>query len=103
MAKQIKNISEEKIDKAVSLIKSLAHPMRISIIKYLENEKELTVTQLYNLLNIEQATTSQHLQMLKRQGILGFRRKGKNTFYYLKEDRLEYIIEFISQLAVGYY
>ncbi len=103
MAKQIKNLSEEQTDRAASLIKSLSHPMRISIIKYLEDEKELSVKQLHNLLNIEQSTTSYHLEMLKKQGVLGFRRKGANTFHYLKEDRLEYIIECILRLAVSYY
>ncbi len=103
MAKQIEKLSEEKIDRAASILKSLGHPMRISIIQYLEDEKELTVTQLHNLLNIEQSTTSHHLGILKEKGILGARRRGKNTFYYLKEDRLGYIIECISQCAIPYY
>ncbi len=103
MAKQIKKLSEEQIERAASLIKSLSNPIRILIIKYLENEKELSVKQLHNLLNIDSSTTSYHLKMLKAKGILGARRKGKHTFSYLKEDRLEYIIECISRLAASYY
>ncbi len=103
MAKQIKNLSEEQTDRAASLIKSLSHPMRILIIKYLEDEKELSITQLYKLLNIEQSTTSYHLKILKKQGIIGAKRKATSILHYLKKDRLEYIIECVSRLAVSYY
>ena len=62
----------------------------------LENNKELNVTQIYGKLKIEQASASHHLNILKSKGILGSRRDGKNTYYFLKLQVLTQIIDCIN-------
>ncbi|PIV58723.1 MAG: transcriptional regulator, partial [Bacteroidetes bacterium CG02_land_8_20_14_3_00_31_25] len=50
--------------------------------------------------SIEQSTTSHHLGILKSKGVLSSKRNGKNTFYYLKYDRLSEIVDCITKCKV---
>ncbi len=83
----------DRLETAANMLKAMAHPMRIAILKHLENGKKLTVTEIHELLGIEQSTTSHHLGILKDKGVLCSKREGKNTFYYLKHDTLSQIVD----------
>ena len=90
-------LDADKLDVAANMLKAIAHPMRIAILKHLEGGKKLTVTEIHELLEIEQSTTSHHLGILKDKGVLCSRREGKNTFYYLKHDILSQIVDCLSK------
>jgi DNA-binding transcriptional ArsR family regulator len=91
------NLTSEQLEIAANMLKAIAHPLRIAIINFLEDGKHLTVTEIHELLGIEQSTTSHHLGILKDKGVLLSKREGKNTYYYLKHDTLSNIIECISK------
>lgn len=90
---KIKELDADRLDIAASMLKAMAHPMRIAILKHLDGKKRLTVTQIHELLGIEQSTTSHHLGILKDKGVLCSKREGKNTYYYLKYTILSQIID----------
>lgn len=50
--------------------KALAHPTRITILKYLENQSCCFTGDLVELLPISQSTVSQHLKELKNAGLI---------------------------------
>ena len=93
------SLTAEQLEKAANMLKAIAHPMRISIINILEEGKQLTVTEIQEMVGIEQSTASHHLGILKDKGVLASKRDGKNTFYYLKHDTLSSIVECISKCA----
>jgi DNA-binding transcriptional ArsR family regulator len=97
---KIKDLDPEMLEKAAGMLKAIAHPMRIAILNHLEDGKKLTVTEIHNLLNIEQSTASHHLGILKDKGVLASQRDGKNTFYYLKHDSLRNIVDCVSKCSV---
>lgn len=90
---EIKQLDINRLEIAASMLKAMAHPMRIAILKHLEGSKRLTVTEIHELLGIEQSTTSHHLGILKDKGVLCSQREGKNTFYYLKYEILSKIVD----------
>ena len=90
---EIKDLDSDQLETAASMLKAIAHPMRIAILKNLEGGKRLTVTQIHELLGIEQSTTSHHLGILRDKGVLCSKREGKNTFYYLKFEVLSQIVD----------
>ncbi len=90
---EFKVLDANRLDTAANMLKAIAHPMRIAILKYLEGGKKLTVTEIHELLGIEQSTTSHHLGILRDKGVLCSKREGKNTFYYLKYDILSQIVD----------
>lgn len=89
----IKELDADRLEMAASMLKAIAHPMRIAILKHLEGGKRLTVTEIHELLGIEQSTTSHHLGILRDKGVLCSKRDGKNTYYYLKYEILSKIVE----------
>lgn len=87
----------EKLETASEMLKAIAHPIRIGIVSLLNNNKKLTVTEIHESLKIEQAVASHHLSVLKNNGVLLVDRVGKNSFYYLKFQRLSQIIDCIDK------
>jgi len=92
-------LSPEELETAANMLKAIAHPIRITILNYLDDGKRLTVTEIHELLQIEQSTTSHHLGILKDKGVLSSKREGKNTYYFLKHEKLSNIIDCIGQCA----
>lgn len=92
---EVKELSVERLELAATMLKAMAHPMRIAILKLLEGGKRLTVTEIHELLQIEQSTTSHHLGILRDKGVLCAKRDGKNTYYYLKYEMLSQIVDCI--------
>jgi len=90
-------INLSKLELAASKLRAISHPMRIAIIDLLANGKKLSVTEIYKSLDIEQATASHHLNILKSKGLLLSNRKGKKIYYSLKNITLTDIIECINK------
>ena len=93
------DLKPEEVEKAANMMKAISHPMRLSILGFLGEGKQLSVTEIHRLLGIEQSTASHHLGILKDKGILASTRKGKNTIYYLKRQKLSQLIRCISDCA----
>ena len=97
---KLKELKTSQLEQAANMLKAIAHPMRISILSFLEDGKKLTVTQIHEKLKIEQSTTSHHLGILKDKGVLSSQREGKNTFYFLKHQNLSNIVDCVSKCAI---
>ncbi len=94
---KLRDLDVDKLERAANMLKAIAHPMRIAIIGFLEDDKRLTVTQIHKLLKIEQSTTSHHLGILKDKGVLSSQREGKNTYYFLKHKNLTQIVDCLNR------
>ena len=90
----------EKLDMAASKLRAIAHPMRIAIIDLLTSNAKLTVTEIYEKLNIEQASASHHLNILKNKGLLESKRDGKMIYYSLRYHMLTEVIDCINRCSV---
>ncbi len=90
-------INLNKLESAAGKLRVISHPMRIAIIELLSINDRMSVTQIYEELNIEQATASHHLNILKNNGILLSRREGKKIYYSLKNRVLTDIVDCINR------
>lgn len=91
------DINIGKLELAASKLRAISHPMRIAIIDLLDNGNKLSVTEIYESLDIEQATASHHLNILKNKGVLVSKREGKKIYYQLQNVALTDIIECINK------
>jgi ArsR family transcriptional regulator len=66
---------------------ALANAKRLEIV-HLLRDGELTVTQLYQMLDLPQANTSQHLQVLRDHQLVTTTRKGKRIYYRLTDKSI---------------
>lgn len=86
------NLDIAKLENAASKLRAMAHPMRIAIIDMLNEVDMMSVTEIYERLEIEQASASHHLNILKNKGVLVSKRDGKKIFYALKSKTINQII-----------
>ena len=91
------DINVSKLELAASKLRAISHPMRIAIIDLLAQGEKLSVTEIYEALDIEQATASHHLNILKNKNVLVSKREGKKIFYSLKNMTLTEIIECVNR------
>jgi DNA-binding transcriptional ArsR family regulator len=89
----------QKVEFAAKKIRTITHPARVQIIKLLEENEKLNVTQIYEKLNVLQAETSHHLALLREFGILKKVRQGKMSIYSLNKETLENIIKISEDLS----
>lgn len=85
----------EEMDKsamaAADLLKSLASPWRLKILcQLLEGEK--AVGQLAQLLGARDALVSQHLMLLRKDGLVSNRRNGQTIYYSIASDAAAQVI-----------
>jgi DNA-binding transcriptional ArsR family regulator len=73
----------EREAKIADILKALAHPTRVKILKYL-SDGEKCVKDIWQELNIPQPTVSQHINILKSAGIISFRKDGVKTCYKIE-------------------
>lgn len=78
-------IGAEKLVRASELLKVAAHPQRLTILDLLGGKKRMCVSDLTEVLGIEQAILSQHLTLMRDKGLLGVEKEGKYSFYYLQQ------------------
>lgn len=67
-------------DEASALLKALANRHRLLIVCQL-SEKERAVGELAALLNLRDSTVSQHLALLRKDGLVATRREGQTIWY----------------------
>jgi ArsR family transcriptional regulator, virulence genes transcriptional regulator len=67
-------------DQASELLKALSNRHRLLIVCQL-SEKERSVGELAALLNIRDSTVSQHLALLRKDGLVTARRDGQTIWY----------------------
>lgn len=92
------NIDYHNIKKAAMVLRSLNHKLRQQIIKTINESQQLTVTQLYVKLRLEQSVASQHLAILRKAGIVSTERDGKFIYYSINKPRIASINEFVNKL-----
>lgn len=80
-------LTVEALEKAAETLKLLAHPQRLRIIEILERENELPVFTLIEQTGFPQAVVSQHLNQMRRHGLLTARRQGKEVWYSITDPR----------------
>jgi DNA-binding transcriptional ArsR family regulator len=75
------------------LLKTIAHPVRLCIIKGLLEEGECNVNKMQACLKIPQSTVSQHLGKLRDAGIIKGKRQGVEIFYRVVDEELRKLIQ----------
>lgn len=85
--------------KAAMILRALNHKLRQQIVKLIDEQQKMTVTEIYVKLRLEQSVASQHLAILRRAGIVETTREGKFIFYTVDYSRLEQINQFVEQLV----
>jgi DNA-binding transcriptional ArsR family regulator len=77
---------------ATELLKALANRHRLMIVCQLI-EREHSVGELAEILGIRDSTVSQHLALLRKDGLVGSRREGQTIFYSIESSAARAVLE----------
>ena len=89
-----------ELRKAVLVLRAVNHKLRQRMIDLLEENKRMTVTDIYIKLRLEQSVASQHLAILRKAGVVETDRQGKYIYYSLGHERLNQISRLVEELAI---
>ena len=88
----------QKYNDLAEILKVVAHPVRLCILKGLLDTGDCNVSHMKACLNIPQSTVSQHLQKLRAAGLVQGTRRGLEITYKLREgDNFTLIKAIIEQ------
>ncbi|MEJ2005975.1 MAG: metalloregulator ArsR/SmtB family transcription factor [Cyclobacteriaceae bacterium] len=73
------------------IFKACSEESRLRILHLILKNREMCISDLEQVLDFTQTTTSRHLIYLKNAGILSTRKQDQWVFYYLKEEVLDII------------
>jgi DNA-binding transcriptional ArsR family regulator len=91
-----RNWKMDRNESTASYLKALGHPTRLQMARELMRG-ELSVGEVEERVNVQQANASQHLNILRINGIVDSRRQGTLKYYSLQEPaKIEKIIKTIE-------
>lgn len=85
-------------EKFAEVAKAAAHPHRLALLEHLA-QGERNVDALAGATGLAVANASQHLQSMRRAGLLAARRAGKFTLYRLADDGVLDLLAAIGRIA----
>jgi len=88
---------EEKVGAVSELLKSISHPLRLKILCLLQ-DGELSVGELQAELQTTTANISQHLALLRHQGIVSSRKDANFIYNRISDDRVIQLIDTLQDL-----
>lgn len=91
---------QDAADIASELLKSLAHRHRLLILcQLLDGER--SVGELASFLNARDSTVSQHLALLRKDGLVQARRDGQTIYYSVSSGPARRILQTLFEIYCG--
>lgn len=91
------SFNERKIEKAYSILRTLGHPLRLKMLKQINEQGEICVSELYKKMELEQSVTSQHLKFLRDANFVTTKKIGKQIFYHTNFPVISSVNTFCNQ------
>ena len=83
---------KEIVETQAEKLKSISHPIRLSIVKGLIQDGYCNVNGIKEKLDLPQSTVSQHLQVLRNAGIVKGEKDGTIVNYRIIDEKIEQLI-----------
>ena len=88
---------EEKVEEVSALLKSIAHPLRLKILCLLQDQ-ELTVGEIREKVRTTNANVSQHLTIMRNQGIIVSRKEANLIYNRIADERVIELVDILEDL-----
>jgi DNA-binding transcriptional ArsR family regulator len=80
------------------LLKNIANPIRLMVLCNLLN-KDMTVSDLLECIDISQSALSQHLTILREKNIIKDTKSRKYVYYSISDVKTKQILGFLHQIC----
>lgn len=96
-------LNNDQVEDLARMCKALGHPVRLHIIQHLATHPGCITGDIVNVLPVAQATTSQHLAVLKEAGLIRGTTEGPATCYCLEPTGLAHLRASLGRLFPAEY
>ena len=93
MRKAKVELDNRKLDESSEILRALAHPLRMEILEFIDENDKINVNKIYNTLGLEQSITSQHLRILRLAELVQTKREGKFTYYSINYPKMVHSVK----------
>ena len=77
---------------AAAVMKTLAHEGRLLVLCYLSEAGEMSAGQLTRRVGLSQSALSQHLALLRTEGLVATRKEGQSVYYRLADPKVRALL-----------
>lgn len=90
-------MENDQIEAIAGMLKTMSHPIRLKILCLLQ-DKEMTVGDIREEVKTTNANVSQHLSILRNQGIIGYRKDANFIFNKINDERVLELMQTMRKL-----
>jgi len=91
----------EQAAAAARMLKLLGNEHRLLILCFLIAQGEMRVGDLVDAVGLSQSALSQHLALLREDGLVAFRRESQTLYYRVCDPRAARILKLLKDLYCG--
>jgi len=95
------HIFSVKHNELAQIAKVMAHPARVAILEYISKQENCICTDLVDEIGLAQPTISQHLNEIKKAGLLKGTFEGKNLCYCINRERWVEVQQLLSHFFLN--
>jgi len=99
MSKAKQPIPPETFETAATVLKAIAHPLRLQILQILEREREVHVSEICARTGASQPAVSQQLSRMRLTGVLTTRREGTSVYYRIARPEILGVLDCIRRMG----
>lgn len=91
-------LNYNEVKKSALVLRAINHKLRQRIMELVAEQPNITVTEIYVQLRLEQSVASQHLAILRKAGVLVTNRNGKFINYSVDTERIDQLNEIVKTI-----
>jgi DNA-binding transcriptional ArsR family regulator len=88
-------------DRAARMLKLLGNKSRLLVLCALAARGEMKVGDLVDMVGLSQSALSQHLALLREDGLVAFRRESQTLHYRVSDPRAARILKLLKDIYCG--
>jgi ArsR family transcriptional regulator len=90
-------LETDQIESIAGMLKTMSHPIRLKILCLLQ-DREMTVGDIREEVKTTNANVSQHLSILRNQGIIGYRKDANFIYNRIHDTRILELMQIMRKL-----
>lgn len=88
----------EKAEDVSRVLSALSNPRRLLVLCHLMQMGERSVSQLVETVGLSQSALSQHLALMRAEGLVRTRKEGLNVHYSIADPRIEELVRSLERI-----
>lgn len=98
MNTQLISSLETLAQEAADFIKTLGNQHRLLVLCLLVEKGELNVGQIHQHSSLSQSALSQHIAIMREEGLISYRREAQTLYYRIADDRVYKIVSILKEI-----